>query len=201
METFTKDLLQQFISMDQKLNLYAANGSFEIPLSVTAAKLHSPVIKRALESPLAIKDKEEKKNQSASDTVSYQSGSLHRIEVKDFDTTTVQLFIRSLQGQLEDNEIKAFNWEQVKNLLKMYHFYGVDHMFDALLPRGQQLINNTNVVDAVGFMEKYGYQQNWCDQIVANLHNLLRYYISKSSLERCHSRIPCNTSTSSVLFY
>ena len=57
MEQIGKDLLNQFVYMDEKLNLYSADGSFEIPLSVTAAKLFSPVLKANLESPYQSKRK------------------------------------------------------------------------------------------------------------------------------------------------
>ena len=109
MEQIGKNLLKQFVYMDEKLNLFAADGSFEIPLSITAAKLFSPVLKAALESPLAaITNNEEKEDSRDNRAVTkqgkqnvYSSGSLRRVEVKGFNTQTVQCFIRSLQGRSE----------------------------------------------------------------------------------------------------
>lgn len=173
MEELSKDLLRQFVYMDEKVNLYAPDGSFEIPLSITAAKLYSPVIKAALESPLSINEdgrttdektvsKEGKKHQQV-------YSSFRRIKVVGFNHETVQIFVRCLQGQLDTNEIKAFDWSKVLGLLKMCHFYGVDHMFEVYLEHGKNLIQQNNVVQAIEFMETYGYQQPWCDCITQQL--------------------------------
>ena len=160
METLSKDLLRQFVYMDEKVNLYAPDGSFEIPLSITAAKLYSPVIKAALESPLSITgdngSTDEKTLAKGGKKQQQLYSSFRRIEVVGFNHETVQIFVRCLQGQLEANEIKAFDWKKVLGLLKMYHFYGVDHMFDVYLEQGKSLIQQNNIVEAIEFMETYG---------------------------------------------
>ena len=192
MEQIGKDLLRQFVFMDEKLNLFAADGSFEIPLSITAAKLFSPVLKASLESPLAItnNDRQEKESRHEDKAITkkqnvYSSGSLRRVEVKNFNTQTVQYFIRSLQGQLDDNEVKTFNWEQAVNLLKMFHFYDVENMYETVLQHATNLIQQNNVVEAVEYMETFGFIESWCAKIVANLasyRNILQTQAWKDSI-------------------
>lgn len=179
MEQIGRNLLKQFVYMDEKLNLFAADGSFEIPLSITAAKLFSPVLKAALESPLAaITNNEEREDKRDDRAVTkkvkhnvYSSGSLRRVEVKGFNTQTVQCFIRSLQGQLDDQEVKTFNWKQSISLLKMFHFYDVENMYETVLQHATSLIQQNNVVEAVEYMETFGFIKQWCDKIVTNLQN------------------------------
>ena len=178
MEQIGKSLLTQFVYMDEKLNLFAADGSFEIPLSITAAKLFSPVLKAALESPLAITNKNDQKQDRDDGAVTskknynvYSSGSLQRVEVKNFNTQTVQYFIRSLQGQLDDQEVKTFDWKQSVSLLKMFHFYDVENMYETVLQHATSLIQQNNTVESVAYMETFGFNQKWCDKIVANLQS------------------------------
>ena len=178
MEQIAKRLLKQFVYMDEKLNLFAADGSFEIPLSITAAKLFSPVLKAALESPLAITNKNDQKECRDDGAVTskksynvYSSGSLRRVEVRDFNTQTVQYFIRSLQGQLEDQEVKTFDWKQSVSLLKMFHFYDVENMYETVLQHATSLIQQNNIVESVAYMETFGFNQQWCDQIVTTLQS------------------------------
>ena len=194
MEQIGKDLLNQFVYMDEKLNLYSADGSFEIPLSVTAAKLFSPVLKANLESPYAsIEPKEKQKSDERSaitkggnGTSVSNRGSLRRIEIKDFDSQTVQHFIRSLQGQLNEDELKTFTWKQAVELLKIFHFYDVENMYQQVLEKARTLIQQANVVEAIAYMETFGYQQKWCDHIVgsvlANYKNIFQTQVWKDSI-------------------
>jgi len=171
--------------MDEKVNLYAPDGSFEIPLSITAAKLYSPVIKAALESPLSQTGDESKDEKSVVTRggKKYQVySSFRRIEVVGFNHETVQIFVRCLQGQLDETETKAFDWTKVLGLLKMCHYYGVDQMFDVYLKHGM------TVVEAIEFMETYGYHQPWCDHITNQLMsypNIFNTQGWKDSIKKC----------------
>uniref|UniRef100_A0A7M5VBN3 BTB domain-containing protein n=1 Tax=Clytia hemisphaerica TaxID=252671 RepID=A0A7M5VBN3_9CNID len=188
MDVISKDLLKQFVYMDSKVNLYAPDGSFEIPLSMTAAKLYSPVIKTALESPLSVSNGDQKddsyesritrsiagsqgKKESKQVTSQLSGGNLRRIKVDEFDGKTVQIFIRCLQGQIDDTEVKSFDWKCVMEILKMFHFYEVDHMYDIFLKQAIQLMSNELIVEAVHFMEIYGFQESWCTRMVDLLYN------------------------------
>ena len=91
--------------------------------------------------------------------------------MKGFNTQTVQCFIRSLQGQLDDQEVKTFNWKQSISLLKMFHFYDVENMYETVLQHATSLIQQNNVVEAVEYMETFGFIKQWCDKIVTNLQS------------------------------
>lgn len=60
MENLAEDLLKQFIENDMKLILCGENDEFTIPLSVTAAKLYSPVLKATVETQLGKHDEDAK---------------------------------------------------------------------------------------------------------------------------------------------
>lgn len=159
MDVLSKELLKRFINMDEKVVLYAPDGSFEIPLSVMAAKMYSPVIKATLESPLNKGDEVSIKDSKAL----YR---LQRIEVKGFTHEIVQLFARCLQGQADETEIKTYDWKKIRGLYEMSHFYQVDDVFNICLEKGKASIQHTNILEAIALMETYGFDQVWCDHIV-----------------------------------
>lgn len=169
MDNVSRDLLKQFVYMDEKIVLFAKDGSFEIPLSITAAKMYSPVIKATLETPIGKDGSEITDTFSSSIAVAKDSKTLYRlprIQVDGFKHESVQIFVRCLQGQADDNEIKGYNWKNITGLLRMSHFYQVQCLFDLCIEKGKSLIQNDNILEAIELMEMYEFNQTWCDTIV-----------------------------------
>lgn len=159
MDDLSRELLKQFVNMDEKVVLYAKDGSFEIPLSVTAAKMYSPVIKATLETPIG-------KGNELTSKDSKSLFRLPRIEVDGFTHETAQMFVRCIQGQADDTEIKGYDWKRIQGLLKMSHFYQVESLYNLCLDKGKPLIQHNNVLEAIKLMETYDFNQSWCDSIV-----------------------------------
>ena len=152
---FDRDLLEYYIKQDNKIVLHDPENSFEITLSLAAAKRFSPVLKTTLETNInkAI-------TPSGSDEMKYaESYRLQRIEVKEFERSTVDNFVQYLHGYGDELNLE---WEDMIELLKMSHFYNVEKLFKVCQDIGRTLLIIDNLYEAISLMEKYEFT-SWCD--------------------------------------
>jgi len=121
--------------------------------------MYSPVLKATLESPLkkvpCVESQLKKYKDIDNTTDSKTMYMLQRIEVKGFTHETVQIFVRFLQGQTDEEEIKTYDWKKIRGLYEMSHFYQVDDVLKICEEKGKSLIITTNILEPIELMEMF----------------------------------------------
>ena len=109
-EYLSEDLLKRYVQLDEKVILYGENDEdkkeFEIPLSITSAKMFSPVLKVALETQIG------KINGDEKPAISHKSNS-EESEVSSSDQS---------ENEVKNEIDKSFDQEANPKRIRVYGF-------------------------------------------------------------------------------